>query len=225
MIDFTDVKNIVIPEGEVAVISRGDEILWEKQTKKYKAELVYLEGTGTQYIDTGFIPNQDTRVLTEHSYTKQPTNRGFIYGAGVSATSQAFELYTWGSNWNSPYGNTNITITPLSSSLFINGKIHIDKNKNNISITYSDGTSQTKSSTYVTFTAPRNMWLFAINRGSASVDLRTDCVQLCYCKVWDNDTLVRDFIPVLDWNDRPCMYDKVTDELFYNQGTGEFLYG
>jgi hypothetical protein len=37
--------------------------------------------------------------------------------------------------------------------------------------------------------------------------------------------LVADFIPVLDLNDTPCMYDKVSGELFYNKGTGEFLYG
>lgn len=224
MIDFSNIKNIVTPKGEVAKIECGGEVLYEKQTKPYKAELEYLESTGTQYIDTGYVPNQDTRVITEHFYTKQPQNRGFVYGVGVSATDRAFEMYTWGQNWNSPYGNTNITMTPPTSSLFVSGKINADKNKNNITITYQDGTSQTKSCTYVTFTAPRNMWLFAINRGNLSVDFRADCVQLCYCKIWDNGTLVRDFIPVLDMNDVPCMYDKVTDELFYNQGTGEFLY-
>ena len=43
-------------------------------------------------------------------------------------------------------------------------------------------------------------------------------------KVYDGEALVRDFIPVLDKNDVPCLYDKVSEELFYNQGTGEFLY-
>lgn len=30
MIDFSNVKSIVIPEGEVSVIARGSEILWKK---------------------------------------------------------------------------------------------------------------------------------------------------------------------------------------------------
>jgi hypothetical protein len=42
--------------------------------------------------------------------------------------------------------------------------------------------------------------------------------------VWENNALIHDFIPVLDWNDVACLYDKVTDELYYNQGTGEFSY-
>ena len=45
------------------------------------------------------------------------------------------------------------------------------------------------------------------------------------CKLWNGDVLVRDFIPVLDNNNVPCLYDKVTNEFFYNQGTGQFLYG
>ena len=31
--------------------------------------------------------------------------------------------------------------------------------------------------------------------------------------------------PVLDKNGIPCMYDKVTDQFFYNQGTGQFIAG
>jgi hypothetical protein len=52
------------------------------------------------------------------------------------------------------------------------------------------------------------------------------CVERNYgMKLYRNDVLVRDFIPVLDLNDEPCMYDRVTGRCFYNQGTGAFLYG
>lgn len=32
-------------------------------------------------------------------------------------------------------------------------------------------------------------------------------------------------LPVLDWNMTPCLYDKVSGQKFYNQGTGSFTYG
>ena len=35
-------------------------------------------------------------------------------------------------------------------------------------------------------------------------------------QLWDNDTLVRDMVPVIDHNGRPCMYDKITNTFFYN---------
>ena len=37
--------------------------------------------------------------------------------------------------------------------------------------------------------------------------------------------LVRNFIPVLDLSGRPAMYDEVSGQFFYNQGTGEFTWG
>ena len=40
-----------------------------------------------------------------------------------------------------------------------------------------------------------------------------------------NNVDVLNLIPCLDNNNRPCMYDTVTKQTFYNQGTGEFLYG
>ena len=32
-------------------------------------------------------------------------------------------------------------------------------------------------------------------------------------------------IPVLDFNNKPCLYDEVSGQFFYNQGTGEFTWG
>jgi len=37
--------------------------------------------------------------------------------------------------------------------------------------------------------------------------------------------MVRNFVPVLNLsNNRPAMYDAVSNTFFYNQGTDEFLY-
>ena len=45
-------------------------------------------------------------------------------------------------------------------------------------------------------------------------------------KMHDADNnLLFNFVPALDENDKPCMYDTVSGKTFYNQGTGEFLYG
>lgn len=39
------------------------------------------------------------------------------------------------------------------------------------------------------------------------------------------EKIVLNLIPCLDNNNRPCMYDTVSGKTYYNQGTGEFLYG
>lgn len=46
-----------------------------------------------------------------------------------------------------------------------------------------------------------------------------------YCKITQSDQLVRDYTPVLDPTGIPCMYDKVSETLFYNNGTGSFIAG
>ena len=50
-------------------------------------------------------------------------------------------------------------------------------------------------------------------------------VKFYYLKLYDNDILVRDMIPVLDKDGVPCMYDKVENKFYYNAGTGDFIAG
>ena len=51
--NFADVKSMFIPEGEVYIIFDGDgNIIWQKDSGETYTFLNYIEGTGTQYIDT-----------------------------------------------------------------------------------------------------------------------------------------------------------------------------
>jgi hypothetical protein len=43
-----------------------------------------------------------------------------------------------------------------------------------------------------------------------------------YFKMWDDGVLVRDFIPVIAPDGEGCMFDKVSQKLFRNSGTGTF---
>ena len=46
------------------------------------------------------------------------------------------------------------------------------------------------------------------------------------CKIWDNDVLVRDFIPVKRIGDGEVgMFDAVNRVFYANAGTGEFVAG
>ena len=47
---------------------------------------------------------------------------------------------------------------------------------------------------------------------------------LWYARLLVNDVLVRDFIPCLDFDGVPCMYDTIGRKTFYNAGTGTFNY-
>lgn len=67
------------------------------------------------------------------------------------------------------------------------------------------------------------MYLFANNKyNTAQLPM---IGRIWYFKIYDNNELVGDLIPALDENGTPCMYDTVSKKTYYNQGTGEFLYG
>lgn len=48
-------------------------------------------------------------------------------------------------------------------------------------------------------------------------------MSIYYCKIWDGDELIRDYIPCLDDNNKPCLYDKVNQIPYYSGGI-EFDY-
>ena len=45
------------------------------------------------------------------------------------------------------------------------------------------------------------------------------------CRIYENEVLVRDFIPVKDTNEVACLYDRVENKYYYNKGTGTFTAG
>ena len=69
----------------------------------------------------------------------------------------------------------------------------------------------------------KNIYLFNISQGGTAEN-RFGKFKLYYCKIWQGDTLVRDFVPVLDTEGKACLYDNVSKEYFYNSGSGEFSY-
>lgn len=71
------------------------------------------------------------------------------------------------------------------------------------------------------FTYNGVIYLFKIS--SANTDYAGKS-KIYYFQMYQSDQLTLDLIPVLDQNNIPCMYDKVSDQFFYNQGTGTFGY-
>ena len=211
MIDFSNAKSIVIPEGEVAVIARGNDILWKKQTK-YSQELLYLESTGRQFIDTGYPFNSNTDTLELDYACLETAQYKWIFGNYVGkylglSTHNYQTLWYGASAVNFKFNNFNIE----------RHKLILDEN--GVSL---DGTN---ISSFKAFENSVNLYLFAMNYNGTM-----NTGYMGKAKIWEykhtrNGKLIRDLIPVLDLDNIPCMYDKVSEELFYNQGTGEFLYG
>ena len=229
MIDFRKLQTLSIPEGDVSRISRGDEILWRKQQQKYKTELLYIESTGTQYIDTGVNKIMFGRN-DKLSFGFRPlavSGATFLFGLMVGSRGCAIRTRnaTWlqVSIWQTASPTTNNVDT-------IYKKFDVELSKSNGFVL--DGITQGAAGsgdpalhTLDYFPLCIGAYVEASAASATNYTVTPTRGRYYYLQIIQNGTLVRDFIPVLDWDDRPCMYDKVTDELYYNQGTGEFLYG
>ena len=82
---------------------------------------------------------------------------------------------------------------------------------------YLDGTQLSTES--LSGDTGKTLWLF---RGND----RYSNIYIAHCKIWVSKVLVRELIPVKRLLDNKiCMYDKVSDTFFTNEGTGEFIAG
>ena len=119
--------------------------------------LKYIQSTGTQFIDTGFKPNQDTRVLLDADYTKIGTWICLFGAEDDSNLTNGFEL------WETPsqaisfyYGSATNMVQTIPTS----GRHVFDCDKN----VYKVDNSITLTNGAATFSCANSLYLFAILR-------------------------------------------------------------
>lgn len=193
--------------------------------KPYDAEVEYLECTGTQYIDTGvygsntLVVNMEINILAYSSSLDaqiigSTTNR---WGSGrrgyeLCYATKSMRAYGWWYEHNNAI-EFNIYIGNKCSVSINNGVLSIKDYQgvnHNINIAQSGG-----------FTTSTTLPIFATRNPNImySSPQRVYSVQMTR-----NGVTILDFIPVRK-NGVGYMYDKVSGQLFGNQGTGQFIIG
>ena len=184
-------------------------------------QLDYIKSTGTQYIDTNFVPDQNTGIEIKFSSNSYTDESLFVYGSGNSCDDAAFELYPWGNRLQFNYGTSD-----LFSDIEFDSNSIVTAYQKKDQVGYSvDGVSaylETHSSN--SFASPYTLYLLALHRATTGVS--TAEVNLYSCKIWDNGNLVRDFIPCYRKADNVVgLYDLVNGVFYTNSSTGAFCMG
>ena len=180
---------------------------------QYKQELEYLEGTGTQWIDIGTTINTSTDEIEMYFELTETNNYKWFFGEYDTNARLGLGSGDGKDKRNFLYKASTVKLT--------DAEMYEKKHKYTINTSggFIDDVAKISLSNFVSVST---LYLFNLNIDSSS-DYR------CKAKVWSykqsrNGVLIRDLIPVLDHNDVPCMYDKVSGDLLYNQGGGVFLY-
>lgn len=177
--------------------------------------LEYIESTGTQYIDTGFKPNQNTRVVCK-TVCEVSSTANWVFGARTSNASNQFTFL--GASAGTYASGFATAAVNFPASLNTTNPIVVDKNK---TVTNINGGNEV-TNTAATFTAPVNLALFAVNTNGT---ISYGKVKLYYVQVYDNGTLIRNMIPAKNSSGTLGLYDTVNGAFYTNAGTGTFTAG
>ena len=187
-------------------------------------EVEYIESTGTQYIDTGVIPDSNTDIEFTYSYTTTTlsSTETRVFGSRGSGNSQALFIGLHSSYnycWYINYGDTSNTLQGI-----IWGTIDTNKHtvRNTDGIFYFDDVNVINFSVSA-FTSPYSALIFGSN---ADGTIRTTKARVYSCKMFKQGNLVRDFVPCYRKLDGVGgLYDVVNGVFYTNQGSGSFVKG
>lgn len=178
------------------------------------------------YLDTNFTPTEKTRVLIDMQIDKVTKNPR-LFGSGMwnglgyilnceetIGQSNSYIYYKFGQN--STWYHTTVHPDLLRHT--------IDYNNNGEFLL--DGTSIATLPT-TSFTAPISMGVFTGRRtGSTVVDLGETFYGKVYsCKIYEDGTLVRDFVPCTNPNSVAGFYDLVNNVFYGSANNNTFTAG
>ena len=176
--------------------------------------LEYIESTGTQYIDTGFRPNQDSRVICDYQLTSLASGQTPFMGRTNVSVDTLGIFYGDASTIAFDYGTNRETDTTIS----ITSRMLVDFNKNNV--TYN---GKQKTLPPATFQSTATLTIFARHTGSSVLQFATG--KLYACQIYDNGTIIRDFTPCKNADGVVGLWDAVNGMFYANAGTGVFTAG
>lgn len=185
----------------------------------------FIESTGTQYIDTGIkASDQITRVEGRIYKTSLAGTAGILFGLYGGGNDLFYLDYSesGGTYHNTSTGYGQYPVLNLTTSLLnIPGYKDLIYTKSGTTFTYSVNEKSASGTSQSVMTTSYNHYLFGYN-AQGSFNYGYKC-KLYHFKIWVNNKLARDFIPVMRITDGQLgLYDKVTRSFFQNKGNGFF---
>ena len=169
--------------------------------------LEYIESNANQYIDTGIIPNQDTKVVIDtlvHSSTV-----ACLFGSRVGVSYSLYYCDSGGTSFQ--YGNQAAYIDTMPRET----RVVVTSDKGVIT---ADGT-QYGTLNYNNFTSGASLCLLYDNSTYYA------SARIYSCQIYHNGSLVRDYIPALRSDGIVGLYDAANDTFTASSGSSNFISG
>ena len=186
-------------------------------------QVEYIQSSGTQYVNTGYMPSGKSR-LTMDCALMDASIASCFYCARSVASSAAADTNTMfltvdGVYRCDYYGGTSHTGDSYGSG----ERFTIDNDKGTISIgQYNIKFSQSSVRSKMT-------WLLMASASGTGANISGfnyfAKMRLYSCVIYDNEKLVRHYVPCTDAMGKVGLYDTVSSSFFSNAGSGTFSAG
>lgn len=179
----------------------------------------YIESSATQYIDTGFIPTENTRIEAEIAITDTRTSTSVwpaFWGAQSLANGSDNKSFTFG-------------YTP-SAKTMPGSYVYTIGTKYKIKMSSLDGyvINDTKRADYNWVGSPGvSLGLFTRKSGNNGFETCMQATARVYnLSIYENNILIYNYIPCYRKSDNVIgLYDNINNVFRTNQGTGTFTKG
>lgn len=177
-------------------------------------QLEYIQSSGTQYINTNYVPNNNTRVVMNISTESE--NTAAFFGSRVATVGNSFIFWKLtATSYRMDYYNSKETINLTAPVRFT-----VDMNKNILTFA-----GQTVTAPTATFSTTGNNLMLLTQITGGVVDSRKLPAQIYFCQIYNNGQIVRDFVPCKNPSGEVGLYDQVGAQFYGNSGTGVFEAG
>lgn len=193
--------------------------------KQIVTPIEYIESTGLQCVNTEVVTDSTTKLEFDASIISGDSNVWMpVYGTRTASTSDYFCLYiqTSSPHYLSPNYAGFDPGTGGNTPIDFNQRYLLTQDKGKF---YIDGVLKSGISTTNTLAAGSQPLFLFTNNALGRVQMRGQDIKLYGCKIYSNDTLIRDYIPVITQTSEACLYDKVQGKLYHNVGQGSFTAG
>jgi hypothetical protein len=211
---------------------------WSLLPNEYQ-QVYYIQSSGTQYIDTGYYwQHENIEIYFDGAVVTNPSSQS-LFGneEKFSGGDRYFGIIPHGSN-----GNFNMYVGSSgglgSVAIGLNTRFMMECNTTDakvftvklngtqvLSKSYT-GTVMAYANTSSTHASKGKIYIFSNHNSTSGADpiQNVGGVKLYSFKMYDNNVLVRDFIPVKNASNIVGLYDKVYG-VFYTTSTGAFTAG
>ena len=181
-------------------------------------EVEYVQSSGTQYINSGYVPNTDTAVDVKFLFNSMSSQWQNVLGSRTTAaTDDQFSFSSSNNNASAGFGAQEISLGKVFAA---NITYEVSMDKTNIKI--NGVVKGTFASKQISSALP----IYIFGRNTAGGFSNAFIGKIYRVVIYEDGVVVRNYIPCInDATGKAGLYDLVNGVFYGNVGTGDFTYG